>query len=92
MQKSFWISNPTTRPVAIAQATTSCDCFKVIIENRFITPGERVLANATIDFHDDPRFVGHLQLGAEATVEDEKTTAFAITARVRVVANTKATK
>jgi hypothetical protein len=79
----FSLSNPGANAVKVGEITTSCGCFRVVLSNTVIGPGESTEATALLDLAEEPAFVGTLRLTAAAGAE-EKVPAFVVHAKVMV--------
>jgi hypothetical protein len=81
---TFWLRNPGQEAVEVGAVQTSCDCFQVALQKAHVAPGEGVLATATIDLSQDPRFTGRLRLEASGLAKLKTATAFAVCAHAEV--------
>jgi hypothetical protein len=79
----FTLRNPGANTVQVGEITASCGCFRVVLNNTVIGPGETTEATARLDLAEEPDFVGRLRLTAVAGSE-EKLPAFIIDAKVTV--------
>jgi hypothetical protein len=61
---TFSIPNPEANLVEPAPATSSCDCFTVVLQSKTFQAGEDITGMGKIDFTADPEFTGRLRITA----------------------------
>jgi len=81
---TFGLRNPSSSLVEVKQVRTSCECFTLKMNTMAIPPGEAAIAEATVDFSDDPRFAGRLELSAEGLTTSNEKKAFFVHITVEV--------
>jgi hypothetical protein len=80
-QETFELENPGTEPVEVVTFSTSCECLEIDLSRRLIGPGEKVLAQTTLDLGKEPQFLGNLGIEAKGLASDGQT-AFSIVVEV----------
>src|SRR5262249_39125672 len=76
--------NAGTSPVVITELKTSCECLTLTLPKKVVAPGETVSATAKVDFADDPKYVGRLELEGTGKASSPGPDAFVIHVRVEV--------
>src|SRR5262245_1867534 len=81
---TFTLHNAGTSPVEITELKTSCECLTLTLPKKVVAPGETVSATAKVDFADDPKYVGRLELEGTGKAAAPGPDAFVIHVRVEV--------
>lgn len=78
------LHNPTATAVEVGQVWTSCGCFRLELNQKAVGPGERIVAEVTVDLTDDPTFTGLLRFQATG-IDEQGAVAFVVHACAQVV-------
>jgi hypothetical protein len=66
-QKSFtfWLTNRSDVLVEVIEIASSCDCLKVELPKRLLTPGQKVEGRVELDLRKEPQFLGNLGISVK---------------------------
>jgi hypothetical protein len=82
-QCDFWLTNQTDSPVVVAKIETSCDCLTIDLPERVVSPAQKVVGHALLDFQHEPRFTGRLSIEVKGKGKAENVV-FAMVVKVSV--------